>query len=220
MNRSRPRASPDRADWPSAAADFGSVLPHPGTPLPRSPSFLLGSGHCRDRASQLIDPPEDVPDQIARHRNLGHLERDVAAMSDDLGADLDQLLPDGGERPMLDLLRQCQGPHEVGEVVGERMKLEADRVVVELAARQPRPLDGVLALLDPLFRRAALVLEGHDALGGTPQVGDDEADAGIELSRKRPIWLAEAACFATAPPPTIHRMAGSCPRRSASFTSS
>ncbi len=37
---------------------------------------------------------------------------------------------------------------------------------------------------------------------------------------KRPIWLVEAACFVTAWPPTIQRMAGSRPRRSASFTSS
>jgi hypothetical protein len=116
-----------------------------------------------------------------RHRNLGHLECDVAAMSNDLGADLDQLLPDGGQRPMLHLVRQPQGPHEVGEIVSKRMKLEPDRVVVELAARQPRQFDRRLTLLDPLFRRAALVVERHDALGGTPQVGDDEADAGIEL---------------------------------------
>lgn len=47
---------------------------------------------------------------------------------------------------------QRQGPYEVGEVVGQGMKLEADLVVPELAARQPRPLDGVLAFLDPLFR--------------------------------------------------------------------
>ena len=36
----------------------------------------------------------------------------------------------------------------------------------------------------------------------------------------RPIWLVDAACLSTALPPTIHRMAGSRPRRSASFTSS
>src|SRR4051794_2620832 len=36
----------------------------------------------------------------------------------------------------------------------------------------------------------------------------------------RPIWLVEAACSATARPPTTQRMAGSCASRSASFTSS
>jgi hypothetical protein len=75
------------------------------------------------------------------------------------------------------------------------MKLEADGVVVELAARQPRTLDGVLAFFDPLFRRAALIVERHNALGGTPQVGDDEADAGIELARI-PLHLGDHAAFA------------------------
>src|SRR5262249_8757750 len=37
---------------------------------------------------------------------------------------------------------------------------------------------------------------------------------------KRPIWLGEAARPTTALPPTIQRIAGSCRRRSASFTSS
>jgi hypothetical protein len=42
----------------------------------------------------------------------------------------------------------------------------------------------------------------------------------IALVSKRPIWLVDAACSVTARPPTIHRIAGSRPRRSASFTSS
>ena len=37
---------------------------------------------------------------------------------------------------------------------------------------------------------------------------------------KHLIWRVDAACLSTALPPTIHRMAGSRPRRSASFTSS
>ena len=44
------------------------------------------------------------------------------------------------------------------------MKLQPDGVVVEPAARQPGPLDGVLAFLDVLFRRAALIVKGDDAL--------------------------------------------------------
>jgi hypothetical protein len=36
----------------------------------------------------------------------------------------------------------------------------------------------------------------------------------------RPIWLVDAACWSTALPPTIQRMAGSRARRSASLTSS
>lgn len=114
--------------------------------------------------------------------DLRHLERDVPAMSDDLGTDLHQLLADRGQRPMFDFFRQRQRPHEVSEVVRQGMKLKPDLVVAELAARQPGPLDGVLAFLDPLFRRASLVVEGHDPFGRAAQIGDDEADAGIQFA--------------------------------------
>jgi hypothetical protein len=40
------------------------------------------------------------------------------------------------------------------------------------------------------------------------------------LGAKRPIGLVDAADSVTARPPAIHRIAGSRPRRSASFTSS
>jgi len=44
-------------------------------------------------SSQFIDPPQDFPKQIAGHGDFGQLERDVPAMAQDLGANLDQLLP-------------------------------------------------------------------------------------------------------------------------------
>ena len=59
-------------------------------------------------------------------------------MADHFGADLDQLLPQRGQRPVLDLLGQCQRPHEVGQIVGQGVKLEPNGSVAELAARQPR----------------------------------------------------------------------------------
>ena len=45
---------------------------------------------------------------VPRHRDLRHLERDIAAVADHLRADLDQLLPERGQRPVLDLLWQRQ----------------------------------------------------------------------------------------------------------------
>jgi len=74
------------------------------------------------------------------------------------------------------------------------MKLEPDLVVAELAARQPGPLDGVLAFLDPLLRRTPLIVEGRYPLGGAAQVGDDEADAGIQFARM-PFDLGNDAAF-------------------------
>ncbi len=56
--------------------------------------------------SQFIDPPQDFPKQVPGHGDFGQLERDVPAMADHLGTDLDQLLPQRGQGPVLDLFRQ------------------------------------------------------------------------------------------------------------------
>ena len=109
--------------------------------------------------SQIIDQAQDFPEQFPRHRHLGQLERDVAAMADHLGTDLHQLLPQRGQRPVLDLLRQSQRPHEVGEIAGQGVKLQPDGVIAEPATRQPRPFDRVLAFLDALLRFAPLIVK-------------------------------------------------------------
>ncbi len=62
---------------------------------------------------------------------------------------------------MLHLLRQSQRPHEVGEILGQGVKLEPEGLVAELAARQASPYDRVLAFLDVLFRFAP----GNEAHG-------------------------------------------------------
>ena len=77
--------------------------------------------------SHSIDQPQNLLEQFLRHRDLGHLEDDVAAMAHDLGVDLDELLPQARQRPLLDCLRQSQRPHEVGEIVGQRMQLKLCR---------------------------------------------------------------------------------------------
>jgi hypothetical protein len=51
------------------------------------------------------------------------------------------------------------------------MELQPRRVSREAAARQPTPDDGVLAFLDPLLGRAALVVEGDHPLGRSRHVG-------------------------------------------------
>jgi hypothetical protein len=89
---------------------------------------------------------QNLGKQGARHCHLGQLEHHVAAMAHDPCADLDQLLAQGRERPMLDLPRQGQRAQEVAEVVGERMELKSDRIGGERPARQPRPPDRALAL--------------------------------------------------------------------------
>ena len=60
--------------------------------------------------------------------DLGHLERHVAAMADHLGADLDQLLAQAGQRPRLRRFGDRQRPHEVAEIVGQHMELKTHSV--------------------------------------------------------------------------------------------
>ena len=47
------------------------------------------------------------------------------------------------------------------------MQLETDSIVGELATGQTRPPNRVLALLDVLLRRATLIVEEDNPLGGT-----------------------------------------------------
>jgi hypothetical protein len=126
------------------------------------------------------DPTEDLGEQRSRHRHFGQLEHDVAAVAGDSGTDLDQLLAQGGERSLLDLLRQRQRAQKVGEIVGERVQLEAYSVVPEGMAGEPRPAERVLALFDPLLSRPTAVIELDHSPVGSTKVGHDEADAAIK----------------------------------------
>ncbi len=75
-------------------------------------------------------------------------------MTHDLGADLDQLFAQSGQRSVLNVFRQRQRPHEIAEAISERMELKPDGIVAEAMAGEPRPVYGVLAFLDVLLRRA------------------------------------------------------------------
>jgi hypothetical protein len=74
------------------------------------------------------DQPQNLLEHLPWDGNLGHLESDVTAVAHDLRADLDQLLLQAGQRPLLDRLGQRQRSHEVCEIAGQRMKLKPDGV--------------------------------------------------------------------------------------------
>ena len=66
-------------------------------------------------------PPNAIQDrseQLPGHGHFGHLERHIPHVVHDLGSDLDQLLPQRRQRPVLHLARQRQPPQEVPQVVG------------------------------------------------------------------------------------------------------
>ncbi|QEG35954.1 hypothetical protein Pr1d_32620 [Bythopirellula goksoeyrii] len=94
-----------------------------------------------------------------------------------LGSDLHQLFPQRRQRPVLKWFRQCQPPQKIRQVVRQGKQLQARLVVLERAAGELRPFDGVLAFLDPLLPRAATVVELHHILGLFAQVGHDEPNA-------------------------------------------
>ncbi len=52
-----------------------------------------------------IDWLRDCPEQSLRHGNLSQLERDVAAVADNLGTGLDRLLPQSGQQSVPQLCR-------------------------------------------------------------------------------------------------------------------
>ena len=104
-------------------------------------------------------------------------------MAHDPGTDPDQLELEAGQRPIGHGLRQFDAAQEGRQVLGQRVQLQSDLVVAEPLARQPRPAEGILALLDVLLGGATLVVELHHPVGFHRQVGDDEAHAGEELAR-------------------------------------
>ncbi len=61
-------------------------------------------------SSQIINQAQDFLEQAPRHRYLGQLERDVPAMADNFGPDLDQLLAQSGQRPVLGIPGQREFP--------------------------------------------------------------------------------------------------------------
>jgi hypothetical protein len=65
---------------------------------------------------------------------FGHVKRDISPVANDLRADLDQLFLQARQRPILDRLRRRQRAQKITEIVGQRMKLNADRVSRERAA--------------------------------------------------------------------------------------
>ena len=55
---------------------------------------------CREQwwlRPEAMDPAQDLVEQLPRHRHLGQLEDDIAAMADDPGADLHQPFAQGRE---------------------------------------------------------------------------------------------------------------------------
>ena len=83
-------------------------------------------------------------------------------MPDEASAGLEEPLLEARQRPVLDGQRQGQPTEQIAEVIGDDSQEQADLVRAEAVAGETRPMGRGLALLDPLLRRPAPVIEVDD----------------------------------------------------------
>jgi hypothetical protein len=77
----------------------------------RHPSTLRGSRD--EQRPKFRNHPQNVGEDVARHRALCHLKANLACMTEDLCTDLDQLSAQHRHRSILDLLRRRPSAKEV-----------------------------------------------------------------------------------------------------------
>jgi len=87
-------------------------------------------------------------------------------MAHDLRTDFDQFFPQRRQCPVTHRLWQHRLPQKDTQIVGQHEQVEPHLIVHKVVTGQPSQFDGVLAFLDPLFRRAPLVVESHHPFGG------------------------------------------------------
>ena len=115
LNRyGRSRSALYRADMAMgnpAQWSFNAPRAHPG--LGRTHLSCRATWMLLDRAPswrqrpwpQPVNEVQDLSEQRSWDGDVGQLESDIAAVAHDLGADLGQLLPQRGQRPVLHFLR-------------------------------------------------------------------------------------------------------------------
>ena len=126
---------------------------HQGAPRPRFLLEPMATGRTSRwrwirRQPQFGDQPQNLGEQHSWHGDLGHLERNVASVADDLRADLDKLLLQAGQGPVLDWLGRrecradCRTPRaaRLGATGWSRRSRRGDRVRPD--ATRPWPLRG------------------------------------------------------------------------------
>ena len=96
-------------------------------------------------------------------------------MPDEAPAGFEEPLLQARERPALDGERQDEPAQEITQVLGDNPQEQAHLVGPEAVTGEARPVGGGFALLDPLLRRPASVVEADDGGVGPGQSGDDEA---------------------------------------------
>ena len=146
------------------------------------PGSLLWPSCVSRRGLEGADGCEDLAEDLPADRDLGQLEGDLAGVTHDPRAGLDEAVLDTCQRPVSDFFGQFSALEKAAKVVGQYMKLEPDCIVTEAFTGQPCPVDRVFAFLDVLFGCAALIVEADDPVRFHRQVGDDKAHAGKQIA--------------------------------------
>ena len=93
------------------------------------------------------------------NRDFGQLQNDGTGVAHSFRTDLDHSIPQTCQRPMGDGCWQCQRAQEIGQIVGQRMKLKPDCIGRKALAGKPCPFESVFAFLDVLLCCSSSVVE-------------------------------------------------------------
>ena len=78
---------------------------------------------------------------------------------------------------MFDSSGKDQTPQKIAQVIGQNKQSQPHLIRDKLLAGQSRPVQGILAFLDPLLGGAATVVKVNRALGSCAHIGYDETDS-------------------------------------------
>src|SRR3989442_7090665 len=167
MDRVRPRA----LEFGCPTVPFRDTPADSETPRPRSVYVLS----IRSNASESVDAPENLPKESPRQGAFGELQDEVPGVSDQTPTGLEGPLLEARQGPALDRRGQDQPAQQIAEVIGDDAQEQPDLVGPEPMTGEARRVGGFFALLDPLLRRPALIVEADDGAVPAGQGGDDEA---------------------------------------------
>ena len=97
--------------------------------------------------------PQNFRNHVPWHRDLGHLECDVARMGDDFGPDLHELLPERDQRPHVKSMVINPG-HGLYDAFGGIHHLYANKLAVD-GYRNGKFPDGAIIVFDLLDTKSA-----------------------------------------------------------------
>ena len=85
---------------------------------------------------------------------------------------------------MFDSSGKDQTSQKSAQVVGQNKQSQPHLIRDKMLAGQPRPVQGILAFLDPLLGRAATVVKVNHPWGSCAPIGQDETDSRKEFAAK------------------------------------